>query len=218
MLHLNSAAGELFAYGVVGFDSADDGSFNDTDIAEALSRIGNRRAKVYINSPGGSFSAGVAIYNLLRRHRAGVDTFVDGLAGSIASVIFLAGQRRTMMANSMLMIHRAIASTHGNVSDFSKMAATLDQHDEVLLDIYASFIEGKSRQEIAAMLDAETWLSPAEALALGLATDLTATASRQQPKIAAWFQRPPSDLLAANGVVTASLWDQRRQLMKLRYR
>jgi ATP-dependent Clp protease protease subunit len=217
-IHLNSSTGELYLYGVVGFDSADDGSFNDSDVAESLDRLRGKRVKVYINSPGGGFSQGVAIYNLLKRHRAGVETIVDGLAGSIASIIFLAGSRRVMMANSKLMIHRAIAATSGNVGDFSKMADLLDQHDQVLLDIYAGYMVGKTRSEIAAMLEAETWLTPSEAYAMGLATDLTPATSKQTPKVAAWFQRPPSDLLEANGVVTPCLWDQRREFMRLRYR
>jgi len=213
-VHVRS--GDVFLYGLVGINSLDEASFNAKDVAMALSELGNRRAQVFINSPGGSVADGLAIYNQLRRHPGGVDTHVDGLAASAASIVFLAGEKRTMARNSRLMIHRAHTLSAGNASDFRKTAAVLESHDEMLTDIYASAMKKTSRSEIESMLTLETWFTEKEAFKIGLATAVSSERSTQTPQLASWMRNPPEALLALHAI-EASAWQARSRMMKLKY-
>jgi len=213
-IHVRDA--ELHLYGLIGVDSLDEASFNAKDVAMALSEIGNRKAIIYINSPGGSVSDGLAIYNQLKRHKAGVDTHVDGLAASAASIVFLAGSRRTMARNSRLMIHRAHTLAVGNASDLQKTAQILSDHDSMLLDIYSDAMTTTPRAKIEAMLDAETWFDAKSAKEVGLATSIAFEPSSQVPALAAWFKNPPASLLALHNV-KADAWAARSRMMRLKY-
>src|SRR5690554_1834312 len=75
-----------------------------------------------INSPGGTVSDGLAIYDSLLRRRGKVTVTVDGLAGSIASVVAMAGDTVKMPANSYMLIHDPIGQVEGNASDIRKLA------------------------------------------------------------------------------------------------
>lgn len=135
-----------------------------TDVAEI---------DVYINSYGGEVAEGLAIYNALRRHKATVKTYCDGFACSIASVVYMAGDERIMSDASMLMIHNAWTRTSGNAGQLRKEADDLDKITEASITAYMSGIN-ISKEKLTSLLDAETWLSPAEALEMGFATSVTA--------------------------------------------
>lgn len=128
MLSVNTTTGELFLYGAVGASWFDD-SFSSTEVIKALDSIGNKRAIVRINSPGGVADEGIAIYNAIKRHKAGADTHVDALAASAASVIALAGETRLASAGSRFMIHRALTMDLGNATQLRKTADTLETYD-----------------------------------------------------------------------------------------
>jgi len=85
-------------------------------IAAALRQIGPGAVTVHINSPGGDFFEGVAIYNQLRSHPAPVTVHVLGLAASAASIIAMAGDTIHMGEGAFLMIHNAHSLAIGNVS------------------------------------------------------------------------------------------------------
>lgn len=79
---------------------------NARDIANILNSLTKvPTINVRINSPGGSVFDGMAIYNALTRHPGTVNTYVDGIAASIASVIMLAGKTISIADNAMVMIH-----------------------------------------------------------------------------------------------------------------
>lgn len=92
-------------------------------IGAALRNIGARDVTVNVNSPGGDFFEGVAIYNLLREHQGKVTVRVMGLAASAASVIAMAGDEILMGDGSFLMIHNAWAVAIGNRHDMADAAA-----------------------------------------------------------------------------------------------
>lgn len=121
---------------------------------------------VYINSPGGDVFAGHAIYNMLKRHPADVNCYVDGIAASISSEIAMAG-KLFMPGNTMLMIHRASTRVQGNANDMEKMAGDLRKIDDGIIAAYTEKT-GQTRDQIIAMFDAgDTWFTAAEAKALG---------------------------------------------------
>ncbi|HEC0958195.1 TPA: Clp protease ClpP, partial [Klebsiella pneumoniae] len=94
-------------------------------ISAALRAIGDKDVVVNINSPGGDFFEGVAIYNLLREHPGRVTVQVMGLAASAASVIAMAGDEILMGDGSFLMIHNAWAVAIGNRHDMADAAKLL---------------------------------------------------------------------------------------------
>lgn len=124
---------------------------------------------VYINSYGGEVAEGLAIYNALRRHNAKVRTFCDGFACSIASVIFMAGEERIMNESSLLMIHNAWSCVSGNAAELRKQADDLEKITEASVKAYKAH-SSLAEEEIKALLDAESWISPEEAVSYGFAT------------------------------------------------
>jgi len=195
MIITNTAKKEIILDGVIGQDWLGEG-ITAAGISEALDTMQNAKVTIRINSPGGAADEGIAIYNLLKRYPGGVDTVNDALAASAASVIFLAGNKRTMGAGSRVMIHKALTIEIGNADQMRKTASVLDAYDRSLVEIYASYLD-KPDDEIEALLSAETWYNSAEAVDAKLATDQTATRSTSKAAMANWFKNPPQDLVAA---------------------
>ena len=101
------------------YDSSKSTSANS--LVKALAELTDiDEINVYINSCGGEVGEGLAIYNALKRHSAKVTTYCDGLAASIASVIFMAGDERVMSNSSLLFVHNAWTYTAGNASELRK--------------------------------------------------------------------------------------------------
>lgn len=142
-------------------------------LTRELDKINADVIEVYINSYGGECAEGIAIYNALKRHKAKIKTYVDGFACSIASVIAMAGDERYMYPTSLLMIHNAWTMTAGNANDLRKEADTLETITESSIKAYES-VANISREEIKALMDAETWLTANEALEKGFITDILA--------------------------------------------
>ena len=141
------------------------------DFVRDLKSIEASAIDLRINSPGGAVFDGMAIHNALRAHPAQVQTHVDGVAASIASIIALAGDTVTMAGNAFLMIHWPWTVAMGNSAELRKAAEDLDKIGEAMLDIYLRKTK-KKREEMMEMLDAETWLSASEALEMGMADEV----------------------------------------------
>lgn len=160
---------DIYVYGVIG-PRSEDPEYIDADyIRELLDRAGSQPVNIRINSPGGTVSEGVAIYNMLRRHRYPVHTTVDSLAASIASIIMLAGEKRTMATGSDVMIHSPWTITVGDKIDHTKAVGALTVTEDSLIDIYSSRT-GKIKGQLRKWLEDETWFSPKQALENGFAT------------------------------------------------
>lgn len=161
---------DLYFYGDIVSDWW--GAWQDEDqypdaIKNFLAEQTGKDLNVYINSGGGSVFAGIAIYNMIKRHgqNNNVKVFVDGLAGSIASVIAFAGSDKpTIPANAFLMIHNPWSWAEGNAKELRKMADDLDQITTGILNIYEEHLkEGVSIDAIKELMDAETWLNGQQA-------------------------------------------------------
>lgn len=166
----NSSSADIFIYGdIVSYAWFEDETSASTFKSEldGLGDISN--INLYINSPGGSVFEGVAIHNMLKRHKAKVNVYVDALAASIASVIAMAGDTIHMPKNSMLMIHNPWTFAMGNAADLRKTADDLDRIGNSTKQTYLEKSGTKlTEQKLQEMLDAETWLSADEAFAFGL--------------------------------------------------
>ena len=138
-------------------------------ISAALRSIGPKDITVNINSPGGDFFEGVAIYNLLREHKGKVTVRVLGIAASAASVIAMAGDEILMGDGSFLMIHNAWAVAVGNRHDMLDAADRLKPFDAAMAALYAHQT-GMTEAEAAALMDQETWIGAKQAVEDGFAT------------------------------------------------
>lgn len=139
------------------------------NLSKEIEGLDVEQINIYLNSYGGEVAEGIAIYNSLKRHKAAVKTVCDGMACSIASVIFMAGDERIMNNASLLMIHNAWTYTSGNADQLRKEADDLDKISNLSVKAYMEHIN-ISEEELRTLLDAETFLSPDEALEYGFAT------------------------------------------------
>jgi ATP-dependent protease ClpP protease subunit len=130
--------------------------------------------RVRINSPGGDVFAALTIANALRDQQRTkgrtVETIVDGLAASAASIIAMAGKTVTMADNALMMIHAPWSLAMGNAGDMRKAAETLDAVQNTIVATY-QWHSTETPEAIAALIEAETWMSADEAIAHGFATD-----------------------------------------------
>lgn len=148
------------------------GEMSVVNLSRKLDELdGVSKINVYINSYGGEVAEGLAIYNSLKRHPAQVTTYCDGFACSIASVIFMAGDKRVMNEASLLMIHNAWTWAQGNPAELRKVAEDLEKITDASVAAYMSKAK-ISEEKIREMMDAETWISPADAVEYGLATSV----------------------------------------------
>ncbi len=129
------------------------------DVQDFLDQLGDvEKLNVHINSGGGSVFGGIAIYNILKRHKAEITVYVEGIAASIASVIAMAGDKIIIPANAQMMVHKPSSFTWGNADDMRKEADILDGCQKVILNTYMQHAkEGVTPEQINALIDAETW-------------------------------------------------------------
>jgi ATP-dependent protease ClpP protease subunit len=183
--------------GVIGEDWYG-GGITSAMVQQASDEMRDKQIQVRINSVGGVADEGVAIYNILRRHPGGVHTVVESLAASAASIIALAGNKRTTLRGGRWMIHKALTLAVGNEDDMLKVAEMLRTYDRSLVDIYSGSMKEKDPKAIMKMMKEETWFTGSEAVAAGLSTDYDEDEqSDEMPMNAAWFTRAPADLLTA---------------------
>lgn len=181
---------EIFIYDVIG------GFFSEPtgELVKAISKIETAEIVVRINSPGGQVFDGIAIYNALNHHPARIVAQVDGIAGSIASVIAMAGEEIHMLRGTHMMIHKPMMFAGGNSDDLRDMAELLDKVEDSMIDIYQTKTS-MTAKEIKAALEAETWYTPEEALEVGLATHIDeAPAAENRFNLCAIFDNVPDGL------------------------
>jgi ATP-dependent Clp protease, protease subunit len=156
--------------GLIGGDVWDDG-VSARRISAALRSIGSRDVTVNINSPGGNFMEGVAIYNALRQHPHHVTVRVLGIAASAASIVAMAGDRIEIAKAGFLMIHNTHVDLYGDRNAHREVADTLETFDRTLATLYADRTD-LDADAIAAMMDAETYFDGSAAIEQGFADEL----------------------------------------------
>ena len=162
---------DLDIYGDISSCWWDDDAMSAPKLSKQLDELGDvSQINVHINSYGGEVAEGLAIYSALRRHKARVRTTCDGFACSIASVIFMAGDERLMSDASLLMIHNAWTSAWGvNAAGLRKLADDMDTITSASKSAYMARVS-INEDELTELMDAETWISPADAVDMGFAT------------------------------------------------
>lgn len=178
-LATNGNEASINIYGdITSYPSESYGDVSAVNLSKKLEELGEvSKIHVYINSYGGEVAEGLAIYNALKRHKAKVITYCDGFAASIASVVFMAGDKRVMSEASLLMVHNAWTVGIGNAAELRKQADDLDKITKASIEAYKAH-SNLSEDEIKTLLDAETWILPEEALAYGFATKIEKTENK----------------------------------------
>lgn len=194
-----------------------------TSFRDALKELGDvSTINLSINSGGGSVFDGIAIYNMLKSHKATVNVYVEGLAASIASVIAMAGDTITMRSGSMMMVHMPWTLSQGNAEEMRKTADTLEKTGDSIVDIYSERT-GLTTDEIKNIMNDETWLSAEEAVEQGWATKLDkkeAVMNSVPKEILGRFSNVPKNVLARVEKKTLSqdrldLIEREKQTLKL---
>ena len=123
----------------------------------------------YINSPGGSVTAGMAIYDTMQYIQCDVATICVGLAASMGAFLLSAGTKGKRMAlpNSEIMIHQPSAGTQGQITDMTIHLRRLEKVKERMNRILSENT-GKPYEEVVAACERDNFLSPQEALEFGL--------------------------------------------------
>jgi ATP-dependent Clp endopeptidase proteolytic subunit ClpP len=141
----------------------------DFDIVKSAKNI-----HLMLNTPGGSVTDGMAIYNILAGVRDKLDIEIIGLAASMGSVVALAGRSLSMDEGTYFMIHNPWTISWGDAEQLRHDAGVLDKMQSEIVSIYVAR-STKTEKEIQAMMDAETWLTAEEAQEAGFASTVNAS-------------------------------------------
>lgn len=167
--------------GEAGFFDDVSNSFSLTNLNAELDRIGKvDELNVYINSGGGSVTEGFAIYDRLMALDCTVNTIVNGMCGSIATVIFQAGRKgkRMMFENSEFFVHNPFwqpsSPTPMEAKDLALLQEDLQNAENKIKSFYAT-VTGKSEDDLKPILDRQTTLSATEAIEYGFADEVYKT-------------------------------------------
>ncbi|WP_397453770.1 head maturation protease, ClpP-related [Pseudomonas lurida] len=183
--------GEIGAWGVTANQFVQDLRAMDDGVSPVI---------VAFNSIGGDLFDGLAIHNALSRLGERCTGRIDALAASAASVAVCGAHRVVIAANAMLMIHNPYTFTGGDAEDFRRVADVLDQTLEAIIAAYKAKAPDIDEAELRRMVNAETWLTANEAVALGLADEvgdgLKVSACLGQGSVLQRFQHAPPELLA----------------------
>lgn len=128
-----------------------------------------RDISIYINSPGGSVSAGLAIYDTMQFVKCDVSTIVVGMAASMAAVLLSAGSagKRIALPNSRIMIHQPLGGAQGQASDIEIQAREIIKTKETLNNILVKHT-GQSMRKVKGDTDRDFYMTAQEALAYGI--------------------------------------------------
>jgi len=128
-----------------------------------------KEINLYINSPGGSVSSGLAMYDTIRYIRPAVSTMVTGMAASMGSLLLTAGEKgmRFSLPNSRIMVHQPSGGFQGQASDIERHARDIVELKRRLNEIYVHHT-GQDYDTIESTLDRDHFMTPDEAVNFGL--------------------------------------------------
>ena len=128
-----------------------------------------KEISMYINSPGGVVSAGLAIYDTMQYIRSPVSTMCMGMAASMGSLLLTAGEAgmRYATPNARIMVHQPSGGFRGQASDIERHAADIQKIKKRLNEIYVEHT-GQSYDEIVNALDRDNFMSAEEGKEFGL--------------------------------------------------
>jgi ATP-dependent Clp protease, protease subunit len=137
---------------------------------------------MYINSPGGSVTAGLAIFDTMRLIPNDVSTLALGLAGSMAQFLLCAGSRgkRFSLPHAQILMHQGSAGFGGTAADVEIYAAQLERTTELMLTLTAEHT-GQPVERVRADSMRDRWFSPEEALEYGMIDQIVSRVEDVRP-------------------------------------
>ena len=150
----------------------DTGAVSARGIVQEINDLDVDTINVYINSYGGEVAEALAIYSALKRHSASVHTYCDGFACSAATIIFCAGDVRTMGSIAVMMIHNCMSYLgYANSEEMRKAAEDNDKINQSSINAYLA-VANISQEKIQELMDNATWMTAQECLDYGFATEI----------------------------------------------
>lgn len=140
----------------------------------------NRDIQIYINSPGGSVYAGLAIYDTMQYISSDVATICTGMAASMGAVLMCAGQKgkRTALPHSRIMIHQPLGGAQGQASDIEITYQEINKLKKELYTIIADH-SGQKYAKIEKDGDRDFWMTAEEAKKYGMIDDVLGSRSKK---------------------------------------
>jgi ATP-dependent Clp protease protease subunit len=140
-----------------------------------------RDIMLYINSPGGSITAGLAIYDTMRMIRPHVATVCLGMAGSMATILLAGGTKgkRYSLANSTIHMHPAGGGARGYAPDVEIMARELLREQQIIRELLAADT-GQTIERIASDFDRDLFMDPTQAKNYGIIDEILTRETLQQ--------------------------------------
>lgn len=165
-------AADLYIFGDIVPFALFDGDISAHSLERQIKDLDVDEIRVHIDSYGGSVSEGWAIYNALRQHPAKIVAYGDGFVASAALFPFLAGDERIASSLSAYYFHQVMISASGYADDLRAAADEAEKMTEIGIN---AFVErtGMDADQVRQLMQAETWMTPAQALDCGLATSIT---------------------------------------------
>ncbi len=129
----------------------------------------DKEIQVYVNSPGGIVTSGLAMFDTMQYVRCPVSTMCLGQAASMGAVLLAAGQRgrRFALPHSRMMIHQPLGGARGQATDIEIQAREIKKIKETLIDILVN-ATGKGREELSRDIERDFYLSAGQAKEYGL--------------------------------------------------
>lgn len=168
---------DIYIYGDITDCPVLDSDVSAHSVARQIAGLDVDEINVHIDSYGGAVSEGWAIYNALVSHPAKVTTYGDGFVASAALYPFLAGDERIASNLSAYYLHGVSVMAAGYADELRAAADEADMMTEIGI---SAFVErtNLTAEQVREMMDAETWLTPGQALEAGLATAIVADADQ----------------------------------------
>jgi ATP-dependent Clp protease protease subunit len=129
--------------------------------------------QIYVNSPGGVVTSGLAIYDTMQYVRCPVSTMCIGQAASMGAVLLAAGQkkRRFALPNARVMIHQPLGGARGQATDIEIQAREIKKMKDLIIDILTD-ATGKGREQISKDIERDFYLTASEAKEYGLVDEV----------------------------------------------
>ncbi len=134
-----------------------------------LDSLGQEPIRLFLNTPGGSLDAGLAIYDTMQMIRSPIHTICIGRAASMGAWLLASGSpgHRIASENCRIMIHQGSTAVGGNYQELIVRMKEFDRVHKQMVDILSRHTK-KSKEEIEAVLKSDYWLTPQEAVDFGI--------------------------------------------------
>ncbi len=138
---------------------------------------------MYIQSPGGVISSGLAIYDTMQLIRCDVSTICVGMAASMATVLLCAGTKgkRYALPNATIHMHQAAGGAQGQASDIVIAAREISRQQDIIKDIIVKHTS-QPAEKVTHDIDRDFYLNPVQAVEYGIVDEILIKPEKEEPK------------------------------------